>query len=182
MQFVPLSLPGCFLIEEAPRLDDRGMFLKTFQIDAFESAGLAVRFAEEYFTLSKKGVLRGMHFQVPPYDHAKVASCLSGSVFDVVLDLRVGSPTFGKAESVVLDRDGHCQIYIAPGIAHGFYALTDDVLMYYRVTSLYAPQYDMGVQWRSVPVVWPNATPTLSVRDAGFPAIEDFVSPFRYEG
>lgn len=165
-----------------PRLiaDDRGLFVKTFHGDEFEAAGLRSDWREEYYSRSRKGVLRGMHFQQPPAEHAKLVYCLKGEVLDVVVDLRVGSPTRHIVVAEKLDAKEGKGIYAPTGCAHGFLSLSDDSVMLYKVTSVHAPSSDAGIAWNSIPFDWPVATPILSPRDAGHPAIDDFNSPFVY--
>lgn len=161
--------------------DARGSFVKVFHADAFRELGLATEFTEEYYSHSHKGVIRGMHFQTPPADHAKMVYCVRGEVFDVVLDLRVGSPTYGQAATFVLSAEAGNYVYIPKGLAHGFCALSDTATLVYKVTTVYAPQSDAGVLWSSVDVDWPVETPILSERDARFPRFDQFESPFTYE-
>lgn len=168
-------------IRGAQFADHRGVFLKTMQASLFADHGLALEYAEEYVTTSAAGVVRGMHFQLPPYGHDKLVYCLRGTAFDVVLDLRVGSPAFGTALSVTLrPGDG---LYVPRGMAHGFCALQDDTMLAYKVTTEYAPENDAGLLWSSVPgIVWPVDAPVLSARDEAHPAFDDFDSPFLFEG
>jgi dTDP-4-dehydrorhamnose 3,5-epimerase len=121
-----------------------------------------------------------MHLQTPPYDHDKLVYCLSGSAFDVVLDLRVGSPTFGCHESVVLDAQHGLAIYVPRGVAHGFCVHHGHALMGYLVTSSYAPGSDGGVRWDSAGIEWPIETPVLSARDAALEPLATYKSPFVY--
>lgn len=177
----PSSIPGCFEVQ--PRLldDERGRFVKVFHADAFTESGLATDFKEEYYSRSKQGVIRGMHFQTPPADHVKVVYCTHGEVFDVVLDLRVGSPTYGQVATYILSADKGNYLYIPKGLAHGFCTLSDSATLVYKVTTVYAPESDSGVLWSSVPVDWPVPAPIVSKRDAGLIKFSDFESPFVYE-
>jgi dTDP-4-dehydrorhamnose 3,5-epimerase len=174
------AIPGCF--EIAPRvLDDaRGRFVKVFHRDAFAELGLSTDFAEEYYSRSHKGVVRGMHFQTPPHEHVKLVYCVQGEVFDVVLDLRRGSPTYGKAASFRLSAECGNYLYIPKGLAHGFCALTEDATMVYKVGTVYAPQHDSGVLWNSIGIDWPVDEPLVSARDAAFAPLSQFESPFVY--
>jgi dTDP-4-dehydrorhamnose 3,5-epimerase len=176
-----LSIPGCFQLFHDRFADRRGSFIKLFNQDVFAGLGLRTDWREEYFSLSARGVIRGMHFQVPPHEHAKLVHCLSGQAFDVVLDLRRGSPTFGKSQAVLLDADKGNGIYIPAGIAHGFLALTDDCLMHYKVTSVHAAAADKGILWSSFGQEWPEAAPVLSERDSAHPPLAAFASPFVFE-
>ncbi|MHB1323594.1 MAG: dTDP-4-dehydrorhamnose 3,5-epimerase family protein [Coriobacteriia bacterium] len=183
MTFESTGTPGLLLIHPFVSRDERGSFTKTFEVSRYREYSLATGFAEEYQTSSARGVVRGMHFQTPPHDHDKVVFCTSGTVFDAVLDLRRGSPTYGRSTTFKLEGPGGHGLYVPRGCAHGFAALSEDAMMAYKVTSPYEPKHDTGILWSSVPgVVWPFETPMLSERDASFPAFEGFESPFEYEG
>ncbi len=121
MKFLPCSIPGCLEIVPALQRDPRGTFAKTFHEELFAENGIAFRHAEEYFTHSERGVLRGLHFQVPPAAYAKTVCCVRGEVLDAIVDLRVGSPTFGRHETFTLSSDTMKLLYLPPGIAHGFF-------------------------------------------------------------
>lgn len=180
IRFESTSIPGVVEIHAPVSADARGRFTKTFVAAEYEAAGLATGFVEEYHTESASGVVRGMHFQTPPHAHDKTVFCISGEVFDVVLDLRVGSPAYGAAVTFRLDGVSGRGLYIPAGCAHGFASLSDRSTLAYRVTSVYAPDCDAGVLWSSVPVDWPFASPVVSPRDAAFPALQQFESPFAY--
>ena len=178
MQIKTLSLPGCLEISPKIVLDLRGEFIKPFIASEYREAGLCTAFSEEYYSRSVRGVVRGMHFQTPPHAYCKLVSCLHGQIRDVIIDLRVGSPKFGQCEVLELDaRDGKV-LNLLPGIAHGFLALSDMGLVSYKVTSAYAPAYDNGIRWDSLPVDWGISAPVISARDAAFPTLAEFSSPF----
>lgn len=181
MIFEPTPLPGCWHIRYDLRGDARGCFVKTMHEEPFRQHGLAIDFREQYYSHSQANVVRGMHFQRPPHDHEKLVTCLAGSLFDVVLDLRVGSPTFGQSATFRLEAASPSGLYIPRGCAHGFCAL-EDTLMLYNVTSVYQPDADAGVLWHSIDAGWPVGTghAVVSPRDAGFSALKDFVSPFLF--
>jgi len=178
MQLLESPLQGCFEIQNRRFEDERGLFVKTFHKPTFEKLGLHTDFPEEYYSTSKKGVIRGMHFQLPPYDHVKVVYCTSGSVIDVVLDLRKGSETFGKHAVFELTAEKNNMVYIPKGMAHGFCALEDQTIMHYKQSTVYAPEYDAGILWSSIGVDWGGDKPILSERDQGFEVFENFESPF----
>ena len=152
--------------------------MKTFHEPTFEELGLASHFAEQYYSISGRGVLRGLHFQTPPYDHDKLITCLGGEILDVALDLRKDSPTYGRHVMVTLSAATSSQIYIPRGFAHGFYVLSDEAVVLYDVTSAYAPDNDKGVLWSSAGIPWPDDSPVLSERDMTFPAFQEFDTPF----
>src|SRR6266404_3404206 len=122
-------ISGCFELQPKRFVDVRGIFVKTFQKRAFEEQGLGENFEEDYYSVSERGVLRGLHFQLPPFDHNKLVYCLAGEVFDVVLDLRVGSPTFGGFETLLLSADVANMIYVPKGVAHGFCAMSSSATL-----------------------------------------------------
>jgi dTDP-4-dehydrorhamnose 3,5-epimerase len=175
------ALPGVMKVVTKHLADSRGFFAKTIHADIFRALGLRSDFTEEYYSISKKNVLRGLHFQTPPFDHAKYVTCLRGEILDVVVDIRKGSPTFGRVASFELSESEATSIYIPSGFAHGFLAKSEDATVLYRVTSVYAPENDAGILWSSVDFKWPVSIPIVSDRDAGFAAISDFKSPFLYD-
>lgn len=180
MDVEKMKLPGCWML--CPRVipDERGLFIKTFVADEYRSLGFPTQFVEEYRTRSAPGVIRGLHFQIPPYEYAKLVECIYGNMKDVILDVRVGSPLYGQVEVIELDaRDGRL-MYLPPGIAHGFLALSE-VVVAYKVTSPHAIEFDKGIHWNSVPVDWGVNDPILSARDRSFPTWDEFVSPFVYQ-
>ena len=180
MRIEPARIPGCYEIFPQIVEDGRGIFVKTFREDLFATHGLETRFAEEYYSVSRRGVLRGLHFQLPPHEHAKFVYCVAGKVLDAVVDLRTDSPAFGQFAAFELGAEKGNMLYIAPGLAHGFYALTENVIMLYKVTSVYSPEHDSGIKWDSVGIPWPDGAPVLSDRDRGFPPLSKFKSPFHY--
>lgn len=176
------EIPGCHVLQAMPIRDERGTFTKTFHAPMFENAKLSTDWTEDYFTVSAQGVVRGMHFQLPPAAHAKMVFCLTGKVLDVVVDLRRGSPAFGRALGFELSADNGRGLYLPVGCAHGFVSLSDTSGMYYKVTSVYSPEYDAGIAWDSIDFDWPIANPSLSARDRTHPAFDDFESPFTFGG
>jgi dTDP-4-dehydrorhamnose 3,5-epimerase len=180
MKLHATSIPGCFGLELVEHRDARGTFVKTFRGSTFGELGLETYFKESFFSTSTKGVLRGMHFQLPPEDGAKLICCISGEALDVALDLRVGSPSFGKAVSFPLSSERATAVYIPRGVAHGFLATGDHTTLVYSVSSEYAPALDAGIRWDSFDLDWGITQPVLSARDALFPTLAEFSSPFRF--
>lgn len=178
MELISTSLAGCFQIRPFFAADERGTFVKTFHAERFAELGLPTDWSEEYYSHSRKGVIRGMHFQAPPYDHEKMVYCMRGRVLDVVLDLRSTSSTNRKYIAVELDGERGHGIVIPKGMAHGFLALTDDVLMAYKVTTVYSHASDAGILWNSFGFDWGVGRPIISARDRAHPKFSDFVSPF----
>jgi dTDP-4-dehydrorhamnose 3,5-epimerase len=181
MKISETSIPGCFIIDAKVFSDVRGIFVKTFVKRNFVDQGLVCEFAEEYFTVSGKNVLRGLHFQTPPYDHVKVVSCLHGAVLDAVVDIRAGSPTYGRHELFELDGKSGRILYLPSGVAHGFLTLSDDALMSYKVTADYSPTNDTGIHWSSAGISWPCSNPMVSDRDSYFQPLAGYDSPFNYK-
>ena len=174
------AIPGCYEIQPRVLDDARGRFVKVFQRNAFAEYGLEVDFAEEYYSVSRKGVIRGMHFQNPPMDHVKIVYCVQGEVFDVVVDLRRESPSYGKAVTLNLSADKGNYVYIPKGLAHGFCAISESATLVYKVATEYSPAHDSGILWSSIGIAWPSQSPVLSDRDRRFIPISDFKSPFVY--
>ncbi len=176
-----LGLPGVFEIIHRKFIDDRGTFLKTFNYDVFNEKNLECDFKEMFYSFSHRNVLRGMHFQTPPHDHAKLVHCLKGQILDVILDLRKNLPTYGKCVSASLSAENGNSIYIPRGLAHGFLSLEDDSLVHYSVTTTHSPAQDQGILWDSFGFDWGLKNPILSSRDQGFAKFRDFSSPFSKE-
>ena len=158
--------------------DDRGVFVKSFHETLFASQGIHFTTREEFYSTSKKDVLRGMHFQKPPHDHAKLVTCLRGRIQDVLLDLRKNQPTFGHSWAVELSEQNHQVLYIPAGLAHGFIALDGEALVHYKTTSVHNPENDVGILWDSFDFTWPVKHPILSKRDLSFPRWRETESPF----
>lgn len=182
MNVLPLKIPGALELRPALHTDCRGRFVKTFHIDEYRRHGLACEYQEEYFSESVRGVVRGLHFQVPPMDHEKLVYCVSGAVVDVILDIRRGSPTYGQYELVRLTAEQGNMVYLARGLAHGFGVMSSLAVMVYKVTSVYSPLHDRGVLWNSAGIPWPLARPIVSPRDQGFPTLAELDSPFHWCG
>lgn len=181
MTLQPLEIPGCFAIDCFVQNDPRGQFVKTYQKEEFEANGVSAAFTEEYYSISHGGVLRGLHFQVPPAHHGKMVHCMEGEILDAIVDLRIGSPTFGQHQVLSLSGKKPQCVYMPAGIAHGFFTSSPRAIVVYNVTSSYAPTFDGGVRWNTAGISWPTSKPIISARDQGFPALDEFQSPFRYE-
>lgn len=173
----PTAIPGCLELRPTPHQDHRGRFVKAFHTPTFDALGLRTDFKEAFHSTSHAGVLRGMHFQIPPCQHAKLVTCLTGGILDVVLDLRRASPTFGQAVGVELSAETGALLYVPEGCAHGFLA-REASLVHYSVTSEHAPDCDRGIRWDSFGFPWPVTEPILSARDQAFPALDAFSTPF----
>lgn len=181
MELIETEIEGCYEIIYRSFHDARGSFIKTFHEPAFRALGLRTDWLEEYHSASRKNVIRGMHFQTPPFDHAKLVYCLQGEVLDVLVDLRVGSPSYGKCASLVLSPHKHNGIYIPPGMAHGFLSLSEGSVLHYKVTSVHSAEHDSGILWNSFGFEWPVDSPIVSDRDKSHPRLADFNSGFPYQ-
>ncbi len=182
MKFIETKLKDVYIIEQNVFKDERGAFIKTFQKSEFEKRGLECDFKENYYTKSKEDVIRGMHFQIPPHDHAKLVTVIQGTIVDVILDLRKNSLTYNQFIAVELSRENRKSIYIPRGCAHGFGVLSDSATAYYMVTTEHNPQADKGILFNSFGFDWASESgiknQILSERDKSFIPLEKFESPF----
>lgn len=177
MELVEELLPGTWLVRLPHSADDRGSFVKTYSKGALAHLGLSCELREAFYSLSAKGVLRGMHFQRPPHDHVKLVHCAAGSVLDVLLDLRAG-PGYGKVASAPLHASSPSSVIVPAGVAHGFRTLEEGSLVLYQTSAEYAPAYDDGVRWDSFGFDWGVEQPTLSGRDQRHLPLAAFRTPF----
>jgi dTDP-4-dehydrorhamnose 3,5-epimerase len=168
MKFIPQSIADVILIEPTIHGDDRGYFMESFKQDVFEGAiGYKVNFIQDNESKSSKGVLRGLHYQLPPYAQAKLVRVIEGRVLDVVVDIRKSSPTFGQHVAVELTADNKNQLFIPHGFAHGFVVLSDNAIFAYKVDSYYAPEYDRGIAFNDVnlAIEWQLPVEVLQLSD-----------------
>ena len=155
--------------------DARGFFMETYKKGDFEKNGIKGEFVQDNHSYSKYGVLRGLHFQREPYAQAKIVRCIKGKIFDVAVDLRKTSLTFGKYVSVVLSDENKKMVYIPRGFAHGFLVLSEEADVVYKVDNIYAPEYEEGLIWNDpdVGIDWPEVTPLLSEKDKKWPTLRE---------
>lgn len=179
MKVVETELPGCLLLEPQVFGDERGFFYESFNHDKFAAHGLAPRFVQGNVSRSARGVLRGLHYQWPK-PQGKLVSVLEGEVWDVAVDIRQGSPTFGKWAAAVLSAENKRHFWIPEGFAHGFVVLSDSALFTYLCTETYDREADAGIRWNDarLAIDWPVAEPLLSAKDANAPFLDD-VAPER---
>lgn len=180
MEIIKTKIPDCFELQPKIFQDERGSFVKTFHEEIFKTNNLEINFAEEYYSVSVHNVIRGLHFQIPPQEHTKLVYCVQGQVLDVVVDLRVGSPTYGDFATFEVSAEKANLIYIPPGLAHGFCVKSAQAIMMYKVSTVYSPNEDSGIRWDSLSIPWHNDSPILSKRDQSFVAFSKFKSPFTY--
>ncbi len=179
MRLEETPIPGCYEIFPVDLRDHRGRFVKPYHLDSLNESGLGFEILEEYYSLSKENVLRGMHFQLPPMATVKLVTCLKGRIFDAVVDLRTDSPTFGRNFSLELTEEKGNMLYIPEGLAHGFCAPGDESLMLYMCSQIYSGPHDTGIRWDSAGISWPVEDPLVSGKDRGLPRFDQFESPFR---
>lgn len=180
-----LEIPELVLISPARFGDDRGFFSETYNERAFAELGIAARFVQDNHSLSRnKGVVRGLHFQAPPHAQGKLVRVVRGSILDVAVDIRQGSPTFGKHVVVELSAANWRQLWVPVGFAHAFCTLEEDTEVIYKVTDYYAPECDAGIIWNDpdLGIAWPvsAAQALLSAKDMTLPRLADISSPFTY--
>lgn len=177
MIFSETRIPGAFLIDVERLEDERGFFARTWCRREMEQRGLNPRLAQCSIAFNKrKGTVRGMHYQLPPYEEAKIVQCTSGAIHDVILDLRPGSATFMEHVAVVLTAENHTRLYVPEGVAHGYQTLADMTEVSYQMSQVYSPGHARGVRWNdpTFGIQWPLDQPILSKKDQGYP---DFVPP-----
>ena len=171
-------IPGLFILSNQVFTDERGSFKKLLSESDFNRLSLESNFAEIYYSINNKNVIRGMHFQIPPMDHVKIVYVSRGIALDVCLDLRQGSNTFGKCFSITLTDNDELYLYIPKGIAHGFASLEGDTIVNYAQTSNYSKEHDFGIKYDSFGFEWPVDKPIISKRDMEFPNFQDWNSVF----
>lgn len=181
MNISPTTIPGVYVVAAKPLFDERGVFVKVLHAETFAHANLRSDFVESYYSVSKKDVVRGMHFQSPPHDHVKLVYVTRGKIMDVILDIRKGSPTYGQHVALELSEENRNMAYVPIGCAHGFRALQDDSCVTYLQTSAYAPTSDFGVRADSFGCSWGVAEPIQSARDKAFPALAELNTPFTFQ-
>jgi len=173
MRINETEIPGVRLVDSDVFPDDRGLFVRAWVAAEFETRGLETSIAQASLaTNRRRGTVRGLHYQVPPFEEVKIIRVVKGRVWDVALDLRPDSPTFRRWLGVELGEDNHRVLYIPKGVAHGYQTLTDDATVFYFVSAPYSPEHQRGVRWNdpAFGIEWPLGTPTeLSPRDAAFP-------------
>ena len=170
----PYQLPGLLLIEGRSFPDERGFFMESSRDDELRGLGLPP-LVQDNLSRSRKGVLRGLHFQKPPIPAGKLVRCLRGRIFDAAVDLRRGSPSFGKWASVELSDEGNRMFWIPAGFAHGFCVLSDQADVLYKVTDYWKPEVDGGIRWDdpALAIPWPEPRPIITAKDAAWPLLAD---------
>ncbi|SEM06451.1 dTDP-4-dehydrorhamnose 3,5-epimerase [Stigmatella aurantiaca] len=175
MKVTETAIPGVLLIEPKVFGDDRGFFLETFHAQRYADAGIPGPFVQDNYSRSAKGTLRGLHFQ-EPQPQGKLVQVVAGAVFDVAVDIRRGSPTFGKWVGVELSAENRRQLWVPPGFAHGFCVTSESADFQYKCTALYSPQNERSILWNDpdLGITWPlSGEPKLSAKDAAAPRLKD---------
>lgn len=184
MQVIKTLLDGPLIIEPDVYRDERGWFMESFQEKRYqEILGSNIRFVQDNLSCSKKGVLRGLHYQAPPFAQGKLVSVFRGRVMDVAVDIRFGSPTFGQHVTVELSGENHRQFWIPAGFAHGFITLEDDTLFAYKCTNVYSREHDRGVRYDdpALAIDWGIVDPIVSQKDKAHPLLAEIARDFVFE-
>lgn len=174
MHVIPTEIENVLILEPKVSADSRGFFMETWNRRRYAQAGLDIDFVQDNISVSNRGVLRGLHFQ-NPQGQGKLVQVLRGEVFDAAVDIRIGSPTFGRAVTCVLSEDNHRQFYVPAGFAHGFCVLSETALFSYKCTDFYSPKTEGGLLWNDpvLKIDWPVAHPVLSDKDSKLPRLSD---------
>lgn len=176
--FTETNIKGVYEIDLFSQQDHRGTFVKTYHVPTLQKLNLQTKFDESFYSINNKGVIRGMHFQLPPFDHEKIVYCTSGKLLDVIVDLRKNSKTFGKYVEIELSGSNFKAVYLPKGVAHGFAVLENQTCMVYLTSTVHAPQHDSGILFNSFGYKWPFKTALHSDRDLTFKPLHEFNSPF----
>lgn len=181
--FKRLEIPDVILIEPRVFEDARGLFMETYKYPEFKKAGIEHEFVQDNHSTSKKDVLRGLHYQLNPRAQGKLVRAARGSIHDVALDIRKGSPHYGKWVACVLSEENKKLLYVPPGFAHGFCVLTDTAEVIYKVTDIYSPEHNRGIIWNDpdIGIDWPVKEPILSSNDEKYPLLKDADNNFLYK-
>jgi dTDP-4-dehydrorhamnose 3,5-epimerase len=180
MEFIKTTMDGLMIIEPTVFKDDRGYFYESFSDAMFKKNGIDVNFVQDNQSLSQKGVLRGLHFQSPPFAQGKLVRVIKGAVMDVVVDIRKDSATYGKHEKVLLTEENMTMLWVPAGFAHGFVTLRDNTIFFYKCTNTYNKQSEGGVMWndKDLAIDWEVENPVLSDKDLVLENFSSFVTPF----
>lgn len=180
--FRETKLPGVMLVETARYEDARGSFTETYSRRTWEEAGLHEDFVQDNLSLSKRGTLRGLHYQIEPWGMGKLVRCIHGAVFDVAVDLRRDSETFGRWDGVTLSAENGHSLWVPTGFAHGFVALEDDTAVHYKCTQVYTPEAERSVLYSdpAIGIEWPLQPTLIADKDASAPLLADADYNFRY--
>ncbi len=181
-EFEQVKIPGPVLVRPRVFDDGRGFFLELYKHTDFAAAGIREHLVQDNYSKSVQGVLRGLHYQKSPRSQGKLVMCLKGGIFDVAVDIRRGSPHYGKWEGVELTEANRLMLYVPPGFAHGFQVLTETAEVMYKCTAEYSPSDDRGIIWNDpeIGIVWPLPDPILSPKDKLHPLLQDADNNFTW--
>ena len=184
MEVIKTEIPDVVIIEPTIFEDHRGYFFESFNLKTFNEKVIKTDFVQDNESKSSRGVLRGLHFQKPPYSQAKLVRCIKGCVLDVAVDIRVGSPTYGQHVTVELSEDNKRQLFVPRGFAHGYSVLSEEAIFAYKVDNWYKPEYDSGIIWNDTDlgIDWQleNDSIKLSEKDSNLLVFKDLKSSFNY--
>ena len=174
MKLIKTAIDEIVIIEPAVFADDRGSFLETYQLNRYKEAGITTDFVQDNLSYSSKGTIRGLHYQLPN-SQAKLVQVISGEVYDVAVDIRRGSPTFGQYISTILSEMNKRQLYIPDGFAHGFCVISDTAIFAYKCSNFYSSESEKGLIWSDTEIAidWPQKNPLLSNKDSQYPCLKD---------
>jgi dTDP-4-dehydrorhamnose 3,5-epimerase len=182
MKFIETKISDVIIIEPTVFVDTRGYFLESYNKKKFEEVIGITSFIQDNESKSSKGVLRGLHFQKPPFEQAKLVRCIEGEVLDIAVDIRKNSKTYGKHVAVLLSGENKRQLFVPRGFAHGFLVLSDSATFAYKVDNTYAPEHDAGIRWndKELNIQWgvEDIEVVISAKDAELPFLSEFESPF----
>lgn len=184
MQFIKTAIADLYMVEHRVFSDERGYFMESFQKKLFQDNGITAEFVQDNISFSLKGTLRGLHYQLPPAEQGKLVRVTQGAVFDVAVDIRRGSPTFGRWFGLELSEENKMAIYIPPGFAHGFYVLSDTAQFTYKCTAYYSPRAERGIIWNdpTIAIDWPlSVEPIISAKDRILPKLAEADITFHYQ-
>lgn len=181
MKIIPTPLEGLWVIEPTVFKDPRGYFYESYNKQRFIEAGIPYEFVQDNQSLSQKGIVRGLHFQAPPFAQGKLVRVINGAVIDVAVDIRRNSPTYGQNYTVELNEDNMTMLWIPQGFAHGFETLADNTIFQYKCTEVYNKTSEGGILWNDpdLGISWSATHPVISDKDQVLPLFKDFVSPFQ---
>lgn len=183
-EFRNTEIPGVIIIEPRSFQDGRGLFMEIYRVSEFAANGIRERFVQDNYSHSVRGVLRGLHYQKNPKAQGKLITVVKGEIFDVAVDIRRGSPSYGRWVGVALSSENRLMLYIPVGFAHGYCVLSDEADVVYKVTEEYTQELDQGVIWNdpTIGIKWPIKEPVISPRDIRLPFLEEADNDFVYKG
>ncbi|PGZ80222.1 dTDP-4-dehydrorhamnose 3,5-epimerase [Priestia megaterium] len=183
MKVIETKLPGVFIIEPKVFKDNRGFFMETYNTQLLKEKGIHHQFVQDNHSLSvEAGTIRGLHYQLNPKAQTKLIRASRGAIYDVAVDIRIGSPTYGQWIGVILSEENNRQLLVPKGFAHGFCTLVSNTEVQYKVDELYSPEHDRGIAWNDVEIGidWPTSSPILSNKDKSHPTLSNVNNNFKF--